>query len=115
MLRTPVLLSAALMFSLFGCRSESNSDSSEPDATPETETETETGSDADWSELEDDDGASDKDKGGNKDTGKGGEGGGDCGSEVKAGAACEGTWEETLCQDESGNYWWCENGTWTTK
>ena len=65
--------------------------------------------------LEDDDGSSDKDKGGYYDTGKGGSGTGSCGSEVKAGAPCEGDWEETLCQDDRGDYWWCENGTWTSK
>ena len=115
LLRNPTLLSAALLFTLIGCRSEGDTDTTEPDSTSETgtETETETGTDADWGELEDDDGSSDKDKGGYYDTGK--DGTGSCGSEVKAGAPCEGDWEETLCQDERGDYWWCENGTWTSK
>ena len=61
-----------------------------------------------WEELEesDDDGKSDTGDGGDKEDGV-------CGDEVEADAPCEGTWEETLCEDEDGTWWWCEGGVWT--
>jgi hypothetical protein len=37
----------------------------------------------------------------------------ECGAEVSLGAACEGDWTTTLCEDSLGQLWWCE-GTWKT-
>jgi hypothetical protein len=104
--RIPTLLSTALLLTLTGCRS--NPDTQDSDPAPAKET----GSDAQWEELEDDD-SSGKDKDGSYygDSGKSDS----CGEEVVEGASCEGDWEETLCQDEQGSWWWCENGAWTSK
>lgn len=105
--RIPTLLSAALFLTLTGCRSTPDSQESEPDPVSETET----GSDAQWEEFEEDD-SSDGDKDGYYgDSGKTDS----CGEDVKEGASCEGDWEETMCQDEQGRWWWCENGSWTSK
>lgn len=52
--------------------------------------------------------------GGEKDSGGGGDKDEDCGAEVVQGAACEGDWTTTICVDEEGEYWWCEDGVWTT-
>ena len=69
------------------------------------------GDDDAWEELEESDDA------GKSDTGDGADDGdkedGVCGDEVEADAPCEGTWEETLCEDEDGTWWWCEDGVWT--
>ncbi len=126
MLRIQPLLSAALFLTLTGCGTDSDSNTLDIDPTPDAE------SDAEWEELGDDD-SSGKDDDGKGDDGKGDDGkgddgkgdddkdtgwdgdAGDCGEEVQAGAECEGGWEETLCQDESGTWWWCENGVWTSK
>ena len=91
-----------------GCRSSTDSQESESDPIPEKET----GSDAQWEEFEDDDSS-----GGDKDGYYYGDSGksDSCGEDVKEGASCEGDWEETLCQDEQGRWWWCENGSWTSK
>lgn len=37
-----------------------------------------------------------------------------CGPEVVAGQACQGGWEATLCVDDQGEYWWCQDGVWTS-
>lgn len=37
-----------------------------------------------------------------------------CGPEVLHGEDCEGDWTTTTCLDEAGEYWWCEDGVWTT-
>ena len=69
-----------------------------------------------WEELDGDDGDDGDDK---ADSGAdGGDGTKDeewpvCGDEVVEGEACEGTWEETVCVDEDGVFWWCDDGVWT--
>ena len=64
-------------------------------------------SDASWEELSEADlfGA-DKDTGNYE--------GDACGEEVVEGEACEGHWSETMCIDEHGEWWWCEEGVWTS-
>jgi hypothetical protein len=49
--------------------------------------------------------------GGDKDTDSGSEYAA-CGPEVGWGGSCEGDWTTTLCEDDKGELWWCENGTW---
>ena len=103
----PLSLFALFFASACGASGDLEVDSDDPNDSPK-----ETGSAATWEELEEDDGSDNKDKGGpSGDTGKDST----CGEDVAEGAPCEGTWEETLCQDESGTYWWCENGGWTSK
>jgi len=36
-----------------------------------------------------------------------------CGDEVTEGESCEGDWTETMCVDEQGVWWWCEESAWT--
>ncbi len=85
---------AALLFSACG----DDTDSAEPsDAAP----------DASWEEISEDDLFS-----GDKDTGK--DDGETCGEEVVEGEPCEGHWSETMCTDEHGEWWWCEDGVWTS-
>ena len=67
---------------------------------------------AEWEELGGDGTDGTGNDGESKDTGK--DGYQACGSEVAAGAPCEGSWEETLCVDDSGTFWWCEGGSWTS-
>jgi hypothetical protein len=102
-------LSAALVLTLFGCRAEGESD-------PVDGADGADGADgsAEWEELGDEetDGTKDDGTGGSADTGK--DGYRACGDEVVAGAPCEGSWEETLCVDDSGSFWWCEDGAWTS-
>ncbi len=64
--------------------------------------------DALWEELSEDDLFSDT-----KDDSGWGDGDA-CGEEVVEGEPCEGHWTETLCQDEEGEWWWCEGGVWTS-
>lgn len=61
---------------------------------------------AQWEELSEDD----LDTWADKDTGKSDE----CGDEVVEGEPCEGDWTVTMCQDEYGEWWWCEDGVWTS-
>ena len=37
---------------------------------------------------------------------------GECGPDFDSEKPCEGTWEETMCTDDDGMLWWCEDGTW---
>ena len=37
-----------------------------------------------------------------------------CGAEVIEGATCQGHWSETMCVDEQGVWWWCEDSVWTS-
>ena len=80
----------------------------EPEPTPEDTSEESSG--ADWSELDEDTEDTDKEEGdADKDEYPA------CGDEVVDGASCEGGWEDTLCADEAGVFWWCEGGAWTSK
>jgi hypothetical protein len=50
------------------------------------------------------------------DTGKPeGEKPGDCPEDMEPGAPCEGDWTTTLCTDEDGEMWWCEDGVWSNE
>ena len=109
------------------CRSDSDSTKADTGSAAPPE------SNAEWSDLDEDDGDDgddddDDDDGddkedtgkeddGKEDTGKPDTGTGDyavCGDEVATGAACEGGWEDTLCVDGDGVFWWCDGGEWTS-
>ena len=99
-------LSSVALVVLLACRAEP------PEPDPEAGTDGSDGT-AEWEELGDgtdgtkDDGGT----GGSKDTGK--DGYPSCGNEVAEGVSCEGSWEDTLCVDDAGTFWWCEGGVWT--
>ena len=105
MFRIQAFISPILLFALIGC----TSDADPKDTGSDAEAPAESNSDAEWSDLEGDDGDDGKDE---DDTGKDEEQ--FCGDEVEAGAPCEGDWETTMCVDEAGTYWWCESGEWTS-
>lgn len=63
--------------------------------------------DALWEEISDSDLSKDSD-----DTAK--PDGEFCGDEVIEGETCEGDWTETMCVDEQGVWWWCEESAWTS-
>ena len=109
--RISPLLSAAFLFAVIGCSSDKDESETADPATNDSE------SDAEWSELDetDADDTDDKEDDDDKeedDTGK------DeynvCGDEVVAGASCDGGWEDSLCVDDDGVFWWCESGEWTS-
>ena len=89
---------AAIAVLLLGSCSD-DTDTAAPSSAP---------SDATWEELSEDDLFSD-DK---DDTGKSEDDA--CGEEVVEGEPCEGGWTETLCVDEHDEWWWCEDGVWTS-
>ena len=100
-------LTSATFLMLLACRAKP------AETSPETETEGSDGS-AEWQELGDGDGdGGTKDDGGTgaSDTGK--DGYRACGADVIEGAPCEGSWEDSLCVDGAGTFWWCEGGVWT--
>ena len=70
-------------------------------------------SDAVWEQLSEDDvfGDDATDKPDGDDTGKSDDDA--CGEEVVEGESCEGDWTETMCLDEYGEWWWCEDEVWT--
>ena len=83
-----------VLLALIACGG-SEGDTTSPEGDPEAE----------WSELDTEEDSS-------ADTGK------DeavCSDDVAEGAPCTGSWEETLCTDAAGTYWWCEDGSWTSK
>jgi hypothetical protein len=80
------------------CTPDAPTDSSEPPQDTSTR----------WELLTEDDLNPGKDDSG--DTGKDDT----CGPEVVAGEACQGGWEATLCVDDQGEYWWCQDGVWTS-
>jgi hypothetical protein len=90
------LLVLALLM-LGACGDDTDTDSGEPSAAA---------ADASWEEISEDDLFDD-----DKDTGKGDD---ICGEEVIEGEPCAGDWTETLCVDEYGEWWWCEDGVWTS-
>jgi hypothetical protein len=78
-------------------------------------------SDATWEELSEDEVfGSDTGKEEGDDTGKdegddtGKDDGDTCGDEVVEGEPCDGDWTDTLCEGETGEWWWCEDGVWTS-
>ncbi len=97
-------LPSAILLLLVGCRAEP------VDSTPESSSDGSDGS-AEWEELGDGTDGTKDDDGGSSDTGK--DGYRSCGDEVVEGATCEGSWEDTLCVDDAGTFWWCEGGVWT--
>ena len=70
-------------------------------------------SDADWEELDEDGSSADDDDPWSEKEEDTGKESGTCGEEVEAGVACTGGWEDTLCTDQYGEMWWCEDGEWT--
>ncbi len=88
---------AALPFLLI-CACSDDTDTAEPSLAA---------ADATWEELSEDDLFYDT-----KDTGK--DDADACGDEVIEGEPCEGHWTETLCVDEHGTWWWCQDGVWTS-
>lgn len=111
MRRTSPFFIAALLLTVVGCRSDKDESDS---ATPAANT---SESDAEWSELDetDADDTDDKEDDDDKeedDTGK--DEYNACGDEVVAGASCDGGWEDSLCVDDDGVFWWCESGEWTS-
>jgi hypothetical protein len=107
----------------------------EPDGESEGSDETGADADAEGGDAGDDkpdsggDGEDDKPDGGDGEDDKpdGGDGdddkpdnGGDTGTKPGDGCAedfdsdepCEGTWEDTMCTDDEGVLWWCEDGAW---
>ena len=113
MCRIQPLLIAATLLILGGCRNDSEPKADDSGSPPDA------GPDAEWEELGEDESSEqddDKDDTGKDDTGKEDTGKDEfnaCGDEVQTDAACEGDWEETLCVDEEGVFWWCEDGVWT--
>ncbi len=99
---------AAIVLLLFSSCSD-DTDTAEPSSAA---------SDATWEELSEadifgDTGKDDGDTG--KDDGDSGKDADDaCGEEVVEGEPCDGDWTETLCVDEDGEWWWCQDGVWTS-
>ena len=119
MLKRQSLTTLALLITMFGCQKETEAEETDTEESTMESTE-ETESDAEWEEL-DEDGSSaededdpwdDKEDEDYDDTGKES---GNCPEEVAEGVACEGGWEETLCTDENGEMWWCDEGAWTSE
>ena len=103
----PTFLRVAPLVVLFACSSgEVKLDSGEA-ASPGGE----------WEELDDGGSGADGDDKGDADGSDADDGKDeeyqDCSDEVREGAACAGSWEETLCLDADGVMWWCEDGVWT--
>ena len=100
------LIGLSLMLFIGAC-SDTEAKSGPPASTDETE------SNAEWSEFDENE-SSEKEDGDDDDkddTGKEDEC--ICGADVIDGAACEGTYETTMCVDAEGTWWWCEDGAWT--
>jgi hypothetical protein len=111
MLRIQPLVIAAFLLTLGGC----NSDNSEPKAEDSSAT-PDVSSDAEWEELGEDNSSQDDDDDDDDDDEKDDTGKDEftaCGDEVQTDAACEGDWEDTLCVDDEGVFWWCDGGVWT--
>ena len=112
------LIASTLLMSLVGCTKDADTEESEsqPDSQAQSDAEWEELGESDsaekeedgWDDKEDEEDWDDKE---DEDTGKEA---GSCGDEVSEGASCEGGWEETLCYDDFGVAWWCQDGGWTS-
>ena len=114
------LLIVPLLLTIMGCQKETDTQQTDSDDSA-LDSQNETNSDAEWEELDEDGSSVDGSSGEEEewddkeeeeyDTGKDSE---TCADEVAEGVACEGGWEDTLCFDQYGEMWWCEDGYWTS-
>ena len=81
-------------------------DAGEIDADADSDADADDGDDAESDDAEDGDDKPD-DAGG---TGAKPEGA--CETDFDPDEPCEGSWEETMCTDDDGMIWWCEDGEW---